>query len=64
MIREDYIAQITDALALLSRKVEIKSSLNLTDINICAEDFYKDLLNLTFGYKLKNLNESKPNAGL
>jgi len=62
MTRQDYIEQITDALALLSRKVEIKNSLNLTDLNICAEDFYKDLLNLTFGYKLKNLNESESNA--
>ncbi len=62
MNRQDYIGQITDALAILSRKVEIRASLNLTDINVCAEDFYKDLLNLAFGYKLRNLNESKPNA--
>lgn len=62
MNKEDYIRQITDALAILSRKVEIKASLNLTDINVCAEDFYKDLLNLAFGYKLKNINESEPNA--
>lgn len=62
MTRQDYIEKITDALALLSRKVEIKASLNLTNINICAEDFYKDLLNLSFGYKLENINITTPNV--
>jgi len=62
MERQDYISQITDALAILSRKVEIKSALNLTDINIHAEDFYKDLLNLSFGYQLVNINTINPNA--
>lgn len=62
MNRSDYIVQITDALAFLSRKVEIKASLNLTDINVCAEDFYKDLLNIALGYKLENINASNINA--
>jgi hypothetical protein len=44
-------------MSLLSHRVEISSSLLLTDINIHAESFYKDLLNLIYGYELKNLNE-------
>ncbi|NOQ77583.1 MAG: SMEK domain-containing protein [Methylococcaceae bacterium] len=62
MNRQDYIEQITQALALLSRTVEINSSLNLTDINIHAENFYRDLLNLALGYKLENINTINPNA--
>lgn len=62
MNRQIYIEQITNALALLSRKVEIKSSLNLTDINVHAESFYRDLLNMALGYKLVNINTINPNA--
>jgi hypothetical protein len=60
--RQDYIEQITNALALLSRQVEIKASLNLTDINVHAENFYRDLLNLALGYQLENINTINPNA--
>jgi len=62
MERKVYIEQIISVLALLSRKVEISASLNLTDLNIHAEDFYKDLFNLAFGYELKNINTIDPNA--
>lgn len=62
MNRQDYINQIISALAFLSKKVEISSALNLTDINIHAEDFYKDLLNLSLGYNLVNMNSITPNA--
>lgn len=60
--KRDYINQVTDALALLSRKVEISASLNLLETNVIAEDFYKDLLNLSLGYTLNNMNEVNPNA--
>lgn len=60
--RQDYIQQISDALALLSRKVEINTSLNLTDINIHSEYFYRDLLNLALGYNLVNINTINPSA--
>ena len=54
--------RITNALAHLSRCVEINASLNLTDINLVAENFYRDLLNLVFGYNLININSINPNA--
>jgi hypothetical protein len=62
LVRKEYIDQITDALSILAHKVEISTKLNLTDINIAGEDFYKDLLNLSLGYKLQNINEINPNA--
>ncbi|SDU42096.1 SMEK domain-containing protein [Desulfobacula phenolica] len=62
MYREDYINGIIHALAFLSRKVDIKSSLNLTDLNVHAEDFYKDFLNKALGYNLININTINQNA--
>lgn len=60
--RQVYIEQIIRALAFLSREVEVRASLNLTDINVHAESFYRDLLNLALGYKLENINTINPNA--
>lgn len=62
MNRQVYISKITDHLAWLSRKVEINAANNLTDINVIAEDFFKELLSLALGYDLENINEINPNA--
>ena len=63
MLRQlDYINSITDALAILGRKIEMQSSLNLTDLNLIAEDFYCTLLNLILGTELTNLNSQQQNA--
>ena len=60
--KEMYLKEIADSLALLSRKVEILNCVNLYDINIIAEDFFAELLNLIYGYKLRNLNVVEKNA--
>ena len=60
--REEYLKQIIQDLALLSKEIELRSTVNLYDINIIAEDFYADLLNLIYGYKLKNVNILDKNA--
>jgi hypothetical protein len=56
MKREEYISRISNALASLTNEVKIRNSINLFDINIHAEDFFKELLNLIFDYRLENLN--------
>jgi len=56
MRREDYISRISYALSILTHQVKIKNSINLFDINIHTEDFFKELLNLIFDYRLENLN--------
>jgi hypothetical protein len=56
MNKEIYIKQISDNLGILRHQVELRNSLQLYDINILAEDFFKDLLNLVYGYQLENLN--------
>lgn len=55
----DYIKEI---FAYLRGLVELSNSINHTDININSENFYRDLLNLIYGYNLENLNAIDPNA--
>ncbi len=59
--RDKYIKEITRCLNILRYEVESLSKINLTDYNIIAENFYKDLLKF-YGYNLINLNEIKKNA--
>ena len=56
MNKEVYLKNVAESLALLSREVSILNAVNLYDINIVAEDFFPGLLNLIYGYELKNAN--------
>ena len=60
--KEIYLKDIAENLALLSREVSILNAVNLYDINIIAEDFFPGLLNLIYGYELKNANHLEKNA--
>jgi hypothetical protein len=60
--KEFYIKNVAESLALLSKQVEFLNAVNLYDINIIAEDFFTELLNLIFDYKLKNVNVVEKNA--
>lgn len=60
--KETYIKEIAQSLALLSQKVALLNAVNLYDINIIAEDFFPGLLNLIYGYELKNINTIEKNA--
>lgn len=53
--RQIYLTVIGRRLAYLKAEVEIFNSLNLTDINVYAENFYRDFLNL-LGYEFDNAN--------
>jgi len=54
--------RIVEILGYVRNQIELFSSGNFTDINLYAENFYRDLLNLIFGYKLVNINILEPNA--
>lgn len=60
--QETYIKEIAHSLSLLSKEVELLNAVNLYDINIMAEDFFPKLLNLIYGYELKNINTIEKNA--
>jgi hypothetical protein len=62
MNRSDLIKGITHYLSVLRVQVELLNSLNLQDINVHAENFFRDLLNLALGYNLMNINIVEKNA--
>jgi hypothetical protein len=62
MNRVDYHKKIILALSWLKTQVAFHNSLSFTDINHGAEDFYCGLLNLVYGYGLKNINITDQNA--
>ena len=62
MIRSKQIEYITDKLGELISKIKIKSTLNLTDLNIYSEDFYCQLFNIVYGYELLNTNTEQSNS--
>ncbi|WP_445710320.1 SMEK domain-containing protein [Flavobacterium sp.] len=53
--RQTYISIITKRITYLQKEVENFNSLNLTDINVFAENFYRGLFNL-IGFKFNNTN--------
>jgi hypothetical protein len=60
--RHDYINNIIDKLSFLKTKVELSNPLNLTDVNIISENFFRDLLNLVYGLHLENINKIVQNS--
>ncbi|WP_334991548.1 SMEK domain-containing protein [Nostoc sp.] len=65
LTREYYFKQISNNLAVLENSIDFRTKSNLHDLGIIAEDFIRDLLNMIFGLKLKNLNSITSNqAGI
>lgn len=60
--RKDNIDKISTKLAILAHKVELNTSLNLMDLNIHAEYFFCELLNMIYDISLVNLNSINANA--
>lgn len=60
--RENCITNITKVLTFLRTEVELRGSMNLYDINIHAENFYRDFFNLLYDWNLEDLNVEKKNA--
>lgn len=61
LTRENYINEIVNRLSWFESTVRLKNSLNFYDIDIHAESFFCELLNLILGYKLENLNHFQKN---
>ena len=62
MNRDLYFTKIKSLLNLLKGEIRDGGKLNLLDINVHAEDFFRDLLNLVYGWQLNNLNQWNQNA--
>lgn len=62
--RESIITAIISHFAVLKAEVELRSKVNLQDINVHAEQFYKILLNDILDYNLENINIVEQNVAV
>src|ERR1700761_4367064 len=56
-----YIGKIVDDLASLKYQIATRNKLGQFDLSKFCEDFFREVLNITYGYKLSNLNKTKSN---
>lgn len=62
MKRAELLGIVAHYLTHLRMSVEASNSLNLQDLNVHAEAFFRDLLNLALGFRLTNINIVEKNA--
>jgi len=65
MNRSRYFDLIEEKLSHLAIQIEMRGGLNILNLNLHSENFYRDFLNHLFGWELKNLNVAQQNmAGI
>ena len=62
MNNEIYMDFIEEHLYVLQRRIILRSELNILNLNLRAEDFYRELFNVIYGYNLINANVLEQNA--
>ena len=62
MNSSQYFDYIEEKLNYLALRLESRAKLNLLNLHIHAEDFYKQLFNILFGWNLVNLNLLEKNS--
>lgn len=62
MNSEVYMGDIENHLFILQQRIQCRSSLNILNLHVRAEDFYRELLNLVYGYDLVNANVDHRNS--
>lgn len=60
--RGHFVGQIIDDLDAIAQQVRRRGALGQFDLNRTLEDFFKEILNLTLGINLRNLNDKHSNA--
>ncbi|MGE6992889.1 SMEK domain-containing protein [Pseudomonas sp. NPDC047961] len=62
MISRGYlIGQIIDEFSAVSEQAKLRNQLGLTDLSVFSENFFREVINITKGYSLKNTNEDRSN---
>jgi len=56
-----YFNNISEWLEVLSQRIKTNGKLNILDLNIHAETFYRDLINIVYKYELQSANVSVAN---
>lgn len=62
MQRKNYFDYIGEKLEILSIRVKTRGKLNILDIHMHSENFYRDFLNLLYGWDLENANNRVQNV--
>ncbi len=62
MNRSLYFNYIDEKLQVLARRIETRGKLNMLDLHLHSENFYLNLFNLLYGFKLENLNSKLQNV--
>lgn len=60
--RKDSFESIKEKLEFLQLSISNSGSLNINDLTIYSENFFRDLLNLVYGWQLENANAGNQNA--
>ncbi|MEM5495547.1 SMEK domain-containing protein [Hoeflea sp. AS16] len=56
-----FVGQVVDDLDAIASQVHQRCALGQFDLNRVLEDFFKEVLNLTYGWNLSNLNSKRSN---
>lgn len=59
--RGHFIGEIVDELSSVANQIAARSKVGLLDLNVFSENFFRDVLNALYGWRLENLNESRSN---
>jgi hypothetical protein len=59
--RGHYFGEILDDLTTIVEQVKLRNRLNLTDLSVYAENFFRDVLNILLSADFKNLNTDRSN---
>lgn len=62
MTRQEYFDSIEKRITWLVVRAKTRGKQNLLELNIYLEHFFEELLNIVYGYKLKNLNKEDSNS--
>lgn len=62
MNRATWINDINEKLSVLRVRIEARGKQNILDLHIYSENFYRDFLNILYGWKLNNANSIKQNV--
>jgi len=62
MNRARYFNYIEEKLGTLAYRINLKGKLNILDLHLHSETFYLHLLNLVFGWRVKNINAFQQNV--
>lgn len=61
MNSQEFYNNISKNIEILAQQIKTNGKLNILDLNIHAETFYRELLNVVFGYELISTNNSTAN---